>query len=157
MERSDSRLADILLRFWSWAGYDARSFSADGFACVDEKEPFYFPELSEMRELCYACESGILSAREAEDYLTCMALDNEEEYILDHCAQCAPDDFILSIAQASLGHVQWNARWQIAELLGRRRMPQAEELLDRLSQDSHPYVRRRAKNMREAINASELV
>lgn len=149
MRRSDSRLGDMLSLFWSWAGYDARNFSTDGFTYADEKEPFYFPGLSEMRKLCYECENGILSEKEAEDYLTCMALDNEEEYILDHCAECAPDEFILTIAQASLNHTQWHARWQIAELLGRRKIPQWEVLLYRLSQDSHPYVRQRAKTSRK--------
>ena len=154
MERSDSRLFHILSQFWKWAGYDALNFSADGFTCADEKEPFYFPGLSQMRKLCYECENGMVSQKEAEDYLTCMALDNEEEHILDHCAEHATDEFILSIAQASLNHPQWHARWQIAELLGRRKIPQQEILLYSLSQDSHPYVRRRAKNAQEAQNAS---
>lgn len=146
MERSSSRLEDILSCFWNWAAYDAVSFSEDEFTYADEKEPFYFPRLTEMRELCYVCEMELRSASEAEDYLTCMALDNEEENILDHCAENAPDEFVERIAQASLKHPQWHARWQVAELLGRRNIPQREIFLRNLIQDPHPYVRRRAEN-----------
>ena len=99
-----------------------------------------------MRKRCYDCENGLWSDREAEDYLTCMALDNEEEIILDHCAENAPDEFVERIAQASLNHPQWHARWQVAELLGRRRIQRGEMILGVLAQDSYPYVRRRAEN-----------
>ena len=38
MERSDSRLEDILSHFWDWAGYCAISFSKDEFIRADDKE-----------------------------------------------------------------------------------------------------------------------
>lgn len=146
MKQSDNYLADILARFWAWAGYHADDFARERFRCPDEKEPFYFPELEQLRMLCYACECGEISDSDIEDYLTCMALDNEEEYILDHCAEHASVAFVERIACAALTHPQWHARWQIAELLRRRDIPKREALLSALSRDPHAYVRQRAKN-----------
>lgn len=147
VERSVSRLSEVLFRFWDWVGYGPDEFSKDIFSCADAKEPFYFPEFSEMRKLCCDCENELWSDREAEDYLTCMALDNEEERILDHCAENASDKFVERIALASLNHIQWHARWQVAELLGRRNIPHWELFLEKLSRDPHPYVRQRAENV----------
>ncbi len=155
MKSSESRLEAILLRFWAWAGYDAADFAKDEVNCCRKKEPFDFPEIVEMRKLCYGLENGLGSLREAEDYLTCMALDNEDEEILDHCAAYAPDDFVACIVAAASDHPQWEARWQVAELLGRRKIPQRELLLNVFLQDPHPYVRRRAENA--LINCREMV
>ena len=151
---TESRLEEILLRFWAWAEYDSESFAEDGFTCPDEKEPFYFPGIEEMRNLCCALETNPGTNEEIQDYLTCMALDNEEEGILDHCAAHAPDAFVECLASAALVHPQWNARWQIAELLGRRNVPGCEGALQMLTMDPHPYVRRRAEN---AIKNIEIV
>ena len=154
MEGKGNRLEAILLRFWAWAGYDADSFAKDEVNCCRVNEPFDFPGIGEMRELCYALETDIPSDREAEDYLTCMALDNEDEVILDHCAAHAPDAFVEKIALAALKHQQFEARWQAAEMLGRRKIPGREQLLNQFLQDPHSYVRRRAKNA--LINCGEM-
>lgn len=133
-------------RFWAWAGYGADDFAKDENSCCRGKEPFDFPEIAEMRALCYTMETDIGSSREIEDYLACMALDNEDEEILDHCAACATDAFVLLIATAARSHPQYEARWQAAELLGRRNITHRELLLNQFLQDPHPYVRQRAEN-----------
>ena len=106
-----------------------------------------------MRTLCCVCEDGEGPDAEIDDYLTCMALDNEVENILSHCADHAPDSFIERIARRSLSHPQWNARWQAAELLYRREVPEWEALLTVLARDPHPYVRQRARNSLEYLKS----
>jgi putative protease len=56
------------------------------------------------------------------------------------------------IVKLGLLHLQYNARWQLAELLYRRRPENWKIHLNELSNDEHHYVRKRALNCIELLN-----
>lgn len=87
-----------------------------------------------------------MSDQEVDDFLTCLALDSEDEQLLSWCIREASDDFLDNITQRGCNHIQPEARWQIAELLGRRSIPNGEKYLEILCNDPNDYVRKRAGN-----------
>lgn len=92
-----------------------------------------------------------LSDDDYNDILTAMAIDNEVEDILDLCSVFASEQQIEGLVKVGINHIQSNARWQIAELLSRRPIKDAEKYLNMLLCDKNAYVRKRAENSSERI------
>lgn len=141
----NDELNGILSDFWNWAGYDAEYYDRFG-AADDEVEPFYYPHFE---KLCGACISMInkdMSDPQWDAFLICLALDEEEESILDSCKQIAKPWFLERMAQHGINHPQSKARWQLAELLRCRSCTGRLEFLKQLCVDQHSYVRKRANN-----------
>lgn len=116
-----------------------------------DSEPFYYPGFD---VLCLECKHRInqrMCNGEMAAFLSCMALDHEEEIILDWCKELADLDFIRQIAEAAICHPERDARWQVVELLRERKVPGGVGYLRILSQDTDAYVRRRAENALEGM------
>ena len=81
-----------------------------------------------------------------DDLLTIMALDNENEDILDY----AVDNINLAnldyFVHKGVVHLQPHARWQVAEFIRRKNLVCFQDYLEKLSRDPNDYVRKRAKN-----------
>lgn len=149
----ESQLLLCLDGFWKWAGMDGEAYARMRNNGGDIT-PFYYPRFVELRNLC----KGILERRatqgELDVFLTCMALDEEEEILLDWCKDCENVPVLERLVVAGCQHLQPDARWQIAELLRCRDIPGRDEFLERLCGDENPYVRKRAKNALAYLDAS---
>lgn len=144
MQQNNSQtLSQLLDDFWVWARTDADMYAT---ASAENLSPFYFPRFNEMRECCRLLINEMLMPQELDNFLTCLALDAEEELILDWCKENGNTNFLIQIVQAGCQHLQPDARWQIAELLRCRNIPHRDKYLDFLVVDTNPYVRKRAQN-----------
>lgn len=82
--------------------------------------------------------------QETEDLLYILARDNECEVIADELKEKAPE-ITFHLASESLQSSDWDARWQLAHVLGFLCFDsQIEPLLLRFADDGNEYVRRRA-------------
>ena len=137
----------LLDDFWMWLEMSPEQYSEIGVDLKSSKCEFHYPKFEEL--LCYvrrvACQK-VISNDEIEDILTIMALDNETEDVLDFLVDNLPDCHMNALIEKGLHHLQWEARWQLAELIYRRRFVNCEHYLQILTNDTMPYVRKRAKN-----------
>lgn len=140
-----TKLSNLLNEFWDWFGYSKENY-AEMSRQFDPGE-FMFPKWSELLEVT---EVLILLDPEddqtIDDMLTVMALDNESEIVLDDIISYASNELVHRIVERGVSHMQHEARWQIAEILLRRKPENALAVLDALALDEDSYVRQRAQN-----------
>lgn len=141
-----STLAPILECFWSWLGITPEDYAQrDG-----DLEEYMFPQ---WERLISSAEAAI--ALEAIDYAnelwTAIALDNEQETLLDVLSDRASDDYLDQLILVAPTHPQYHARWQATELIRRRPTPNGLSVLNLLCRDKHPYVAKRAQNTRKYL------
>ena len=137
-------LGELLQKFWSWAGLSAEDYSRLTNAS-EVVVPFHFPEFDMIREKCFSLINTDMNDEEISDFLTCLALDEEGEIILDWCKDIANTTFLMRLVSKGVNHMLADVRWQIAELLCFRDVPQGREVILKLCEDEHPYVRKRAQ------------
>jgi hypothetical protein len=87
-----------------------------------------------------------LTDEEINTFLFCMALDSEDECILDACKESANPEFLSELVRVGVTFPYSEARWQMAELL-RGNIPHKTQYLLMLLADSDRYVRKRANNV----------
>ena len=141
------RLSALLCEFWAWLRMTPEAYAQ---ACGEDLEEYMFPQWEPL--LRAAAQAVLCSPAEAhrlDEALVVLALDHEREELLDELDAAAPDASVLALAERARRCPQPNARWQIAELLGRRRLSAARKILAALQQDPDPYVRKRAENAAE--------
>lgn len=141
-------LISLINEFWHWSGLP------ESGADIDIRElqvdPLHFPKFDEMRTICKSMINATLTVDEMLAFLTCMALDSEEERILDDCKTLADTSFLYALISIGVTHPQSEARWQLSELL-RKPVPERDSFLHLLSCDSNKYVRKRANNVINSI------
>lgn len=138
-------LSSLVQEFWVWTQLPAAQWNKADISKLPV-QPEEFPGLSAMRSCCISRINTPLSEEDLDKFLLCMAVDNEDEEILDACIETGTAEFIGAVVRAGARHPQPMARWQMAELL-RRELPNREDLLARLSRDADAYVRKRAENV----------
>lgn len=138
-------LNNLLQDFWIWSDISEKEYSCLPNAS-ETVEPFFFPEFEAMQEKCHSLINTNMNEQQINDFLTCLALDEEEEVILDWCKDIADSWFLVQLSKAGCSHLQPDARWQIAELLRCRDIPQRYDILQHLCKDTNAYVRKRAQN-----------
>lgn len=79
-----------------------------------------------------------------DDILYVLAMDNENENILDFIVEYCNDEQIYIIISYGYIYSFFEARWQIAEIIKRRYLTQYEKYLNYLKNDDNLYVRKRA-------------
>lgn len=142
-----TQLKLLLDEFFSWARYTSSEY-AEGkgpFQNRDGYDESDFPKLNELISSALDllnCDK--IDQDDMNDFLTALAIDNESKWILDCCSK-ASDQFVMQLVKHGFNHEQLEARWQIAELLRRRSIPERMYYLKQLLQDPQEYVRRRAK------------
>ena len=141
-------MCTILEDFWRWSGITPDMYEDQGFTILAPKCEFDYPGFDNLLNYAKKIFVDASSSRESlYDALTIMALDNENEEILDFVECTCTDTIVNLLVDIGVGHLQHEARWQIAELLYRRKPYGYMQKLQILSQDSHPYVRKRAANI----------
>lgn len=139
------KLGTLVEQFWVWTGLPRDKWGVQDIGKLDTPAE-EFPRLFQMQRACIERINTTLSEKEMEDFLTCMAVDNEDEEILDACKDGGSVSFLAGLVRAGLTHRQPMARWQAAELL-RWEIPGGAEALEKFRQDPDPYVRRRAEQI----------
>lgn len=144
---------DLLENFWKWAEITSEEYAKTGIDQLSEKAEFYYPYFEGLLEYAQRIvDQSESSIEDLNNALTIMGLDNEDEsilqYITDYCSETKLHDII----DVGLTHMQPEARWQIAELIYRRKPKGYRDYLLRLSKDDHHYVRKRATNAITYLN-----
>lgn len=139
-----SELVRMLDCFWVWCENSSLEYKND--ISMLPFDPLTYPQIDDLRNKCINLINSSLSQEEIDAFLTCMALDSEEELILDACKSRANKRFLFELISAGVHHLQSEARWQVAELLSNG-IPGRESFLAELLNDPHPYVRKRAVNV----------
>ena len=141
-------MREILNGFWKWAGITAEAYAAHGMAHSWRSDEFDYPAFDALVEYAICTtKKAEPTSEEIEQTLLIMALDNEGENVLDALTGNCSETALLTFIERGVNHIQPNVRWQIAELLCRRKPQGFMELLKTLSADDHPYVRKRALNV----------
>lgn len=130
--------------FWRWTGLENDQWYLTDISMLNV-DPLYYPNFDELRRICISNINKPLSDVEANLFLLCMGLDNEEERILDNCKKMGNVNFLERIISLGVSFPQWETRWQIAELLSVL-LPIGSQYLKILLEDSNAYVRKRAAN-----------
>ena len=138
------KIHNLLKKLWNWMGN--RNSWTNLYTSELPTEPFCFPEFDILQNQCIYIINSLLSHEDIKAFLLCLALDNEEERILDACKEKASNDFLEVVVSDGIYFPHWEARWQVAELL-RRNIPHREHYLNILLKDENEYVRKRAKNV----------
>ena len=142
----NSALSPILDSFFHWLGLTPEEYARR----EDDLEEYRFPQWD---SLISAAEAVIAreSTEFADELWTAVALDNEQEVLLDTLSEEASDGYLDRLILTAPAHPQFNARWQTAELIGRRPTPNGRSVLKLLCRDEHPYVAKRAQNSKEHL------
>ena len=143
----------MLKQFLEWLPVSYEEYANNGISQLqgncEDSFPF-FTELISYAELII--KEDLVDDEHINDLLTIMGIDNETEYVLDFIESNSSDYQIQNITRIGIAHSLYNARWQLAELICRRKPLQYDFYLQALSKDAHPYVQRRAINCIEQIN-----
>ena len=141
---------DLLDEFWRWL-----AISPEEYIQIIEKcsvsnniEEFAFPQWN---ELLKQAENSIVNEHldnsSMDNVLVVMALDNENEDILDYIVDNTSHMYINKFVRHGMRTPFSHARWQIAEILGRRKPLGWEEHLLTLCADKNQYVAKRARHI----------
>ena len=142
----------LLKKFWKWLNITPEEYARCGVSQRNgeaEENYDYFAEL-----LVFArsvIDEGLTDNSSIDDMLTILALDNESESVLEYIEENCSDKQLSIILKKGLSHLQPEARWQLAELIYRRRPENYYSLLLKLAEDNHFYVRQRAGNCLELL------
>ena len=147
-------LENYIHNLWHWLKMTPRQYAE---CCgTGDPEPYMFPEWEKMLdEVCSLIKRGGLFPADMDCLLTMMALDDETEDVLD-CLTVQGDELLISVlTHAGLHSIFPQARWQCAELLGRRSIPDGMALLRQYANDRNAYVAKRARNAMKAITGNK--
>ena len=144
---------DLLRQFWEWIEMTPEQYANEKENIADDKSEFFFPKFATLIKYAeYIVGKNSLIESEINDLLTILALDNESESVLEYVEIHSSDEQVESIVSQGMSHIQPNARWQLAELIYRRKVTDYRVKLTSLSEDEHPYVRKRALNCLNYLN-----
>ena len=142
----------LLVQFWDWLPISYEKYAVDGLSqlcgnCEDD-----FPRFSELLEYAESIvKNEYIDNEHLDDLLTIMALDNETEYILDFIENYSSKKQLTYIISYGIDHPLYEARWQLAEIIYRKKPDDYIFLLQTLSNDAHPYVKKRTINCLERL------
>ena len=144
-----SALVNTVESYWKWTGLYGNWVDED----IDMQacDPLSCPEFERLKQICISSINQSLSRDEINAFLFCMALDTEDEHILDACRELATVSFVSDLLQIGVTCAYAEARWQMAELL-RMDIPKREQHLRTLLYDSDFYVRKRTHNVIDDIS-----
>lgn len=133
----------LLNEFWAWINLTPQEYACG--SSDNSIEEYMFPHWEELLNSAYQCidQSDVAAIT---NVLTAMAIDNEEESILDYLTEKANDEYINSMICHLVTHEQPHARWQGAELIARRNPRGGIYILNQLLHDKNSYVKKRASN-----------
>lgn len=142
---------ELLNEFWQYLKMTPEEYSM--CSMNQDLEEYFFPKWEELKNIAYSLiDSEKMDSESLDMVLLIMALDNEEEYITDYLTDkdtgsnfnCS-DKYIEMLSERAIRFPQPHARWQVAEVLRRRRTKKTLSILEKLLSDENAYVRHRAK------------
>ena len=140
-------MSSLLIDFWKWLNITPEKYSVDGVPNFSRQPEFYYPRFSELiSEAKEIIDTNVLSVSELNDLITILAIDNEAENILEYIQLHSSDNQLKIIINLGVYHIQKEARWQIAELVFRRKPKGYMRYLEILAEDTDVYVKKRATN-----------
>lgn len=143
----------LLIQFWNWLPISYEEYAVNGLSQLMGNFEDDFPFFSDL--LAYAeliVKNEYIDNKHIDDLLTIMALDNEAEHVLEFIESDSSEKQLQYIVSGGIKHPLYETRWQLAELIYRRKPENYLSLLQTLSNDAHPYVRKRAISCIERIN-----
>ena len=146
------RIKNLLIEFWIWTGLDEDCWWTTEISEIDV-EPLYFPQLDTLRNECEKLLGSTMDEDDLNLLLLSMALDGEDERILDCCRGFKDYLFLEKLVAVGVFHPQSEARWQLTEIL-RNPIPNRMKYLLLLAQDDNAYVRKRAHNVLNTVAQS---
>lgn len=145
----------LLEQFWKWSNKTPEEYATHGMnqnkGEFEDNFPLFEDLLEYSKELV---DNNTLDCFLIDDLITIMALDNESESVLDYIENNSSQEQLQKIIEQGVSHLYSNARWQISELLYRRKPKNFQSYLFKLSTDKNSYVRKRAQNCIESIKES---
>lgn len=131
--------------FWKWTKTPKNMWWAVDIRTL-KLDPTMYPQYWDICSLAISKVNKIESDDAMRLFLMALAINSEDEDILDTCMEYGTDQFIQQVVEAGIAFSQSETRWQIAELL-RRKIPGRECFLSVLCSDSEEYVRKRANSV----------
>lgn len=133
--------------FWSWAGTTREAYERNSSSFWIEDVCLY-PEWDKILrltgELIADLETNPNSEAKIEAVLTVMALNNEDQDILDRCEEGLHGEAARQVIRRGAVFHAYETRWQIAEWIRRSGQAEWNGILEMLLKDDHNYVQRRA-------------
>ena len=146
-------MTELLKEFWEWLPVSYEEYSKKGISQLNGNYEDNFPKINELIEHAKKIvDDNLTSDNDMDDLLTIMGIDNEAEEIMEYIEENSSDEQINRLIYIGINHPLHDARWQVAELLYRRKPQRYADFLKILSSDSNMYVRKRAMNCIEMIN-----
>jgi hypothetical protein len=112
------KLRSELNDFWEWTGITSKDYNETHL------EGDNYPEWLKLKGLVYQAIRQLRDGHKNEELieliLEFMALDNEAEYTLDVCQNELSEEELIYLIEGSIKFPLSDARWQIAELVGRK-------------------------------------
>ena len=143
----------LLKQFWEWLPVSYEEYSKKGITQIHGNYEDDFPKINELIEYGKKIVAdNLTSDNYIDDLLTIMGIDNEAEEIMEYIEENSSDEQIKRLVSIGINHPLHDARWQVAELLYRRKPQRYAKFLEILSSDSDMYVRKRAMNCIKMIN-----
>ncbi|WP_428866694.1 hypothetical protein [Clostridium sediminicola] len=141
----ENNLEIELNKFWDWSGKSPEQYSMDrGYGEWEVDYPNWIPLIICFNNAVRFIKRGHNSERLVSLLLDVIALDNEGETLLDECVTSLDDNDFEFIIQCSITHIQSEARWQIASMIGIKQKKKWERYLLKFIEDNNKYVQRRA-------------
>jgi len=135
-----------LEQFWKWEGLTLEDYE-NGKKQFIQDECFY-PNWNKLVEYSdktiEILREGVKSLALINSLLELIAIDNEGEITMEKCEELLETEAIEWIAEAAICFPMCDARWQIAELLGRSNNEICYRYLLVFIEDENKYVQRRA-------------
>ncbi|GIP20641.1 HEAT repeat domain-containing protein [Paenibacillus sp. J22TS3] len=138
-------LQNKLADFWDWSGIKADIYDNQ---CTTIDETLYI-EWDNLISLTQEAVMILKSNSQKKEMLVkpileVLALDHENESLLDFCEEELGPTETECLIKASISFPLTGARWQMAELIGRKREKGWLKYVLLLTNDSNKYVQRRA-------------
>lgn len=146
-------MTELLKEFWEWLPVSYEEYSEKGISQLNGNYEDNFPKINELIEYAKKIvDDNLTSDNDMDDLLTIMGIDNEAEEIMEYIEENSSGEQIKRLIYIGINHPLHDARWQVAELLYRRKPQRYAEFLKILSSDSNMYVRKRAMNCLELLS-----
>lgn len=147
-------MRELLTKFWRWHQITPEKYAQKGMNQNIGEFEDAFPEFDVLLKTAFSIvDYNINESADIYDLLTVLAIDNEAETVLEYIEENSSDEQLKTIVEIGIYHLQPQARWQVAELVYRRRPNGYLEYLSVLSNDHDSYVRTRTKNIIEALKS----
>lgn len=133
-------------KFWVWARQSPKEYEENRRNIYWEE--WDYPNWNGLQNLAFDAVRQLKSGNNCNDLvkliLEFMAIDNEGEDTLDLCELELPNTELEYLIESSIQFHLSNTRWQIAELIGRKKNKKFEKYLLLFVNDNNKYVQRRA-------------